>query len=427
VRHHTVLISGASVAGPTLAYWLQRYGFRTTVVERTPTLRRGWGGHAVDLFGPAVEVTERMGILPQVLQARTRTELISLIRPGKRPVNVDFTRLVAGISDRHVEIMRGELAAILHDATRNDVEYVFGDGISSITQHQHGVDVTFEHGAPGRFDLVVGADGLHSTVRRLTFGHESLFRRYLGGYLAVYSVPNRLQLHGQMLTYLTPGKLAATYPVHQTGQARAAFLFRRRSEFETDHRDLDRQKQLLREVFANDGWEVPRLLADLGAAEDFYFDSISQIVMDRWSAGRVTLVGDAGYSPGPAVGGGTSVAVIGAHLLATALRDAEGDHVRAFEHYEHTMRALVTRSRRIGPEIMATLIPATRRQVWLTIQAMRLVPRLPTAIQRRLFALQGSPATALESVTLPTQPQDLSGTPRTGEQPTGPRVSAPEV
>ena len=130
MRHQTVLISGASVAGPTLAYWLHRYGFRTTVVERTPTLRRGWGGHAVDLFGPAVEVAERMGILPRVLQARTRTELISFIRPGKAPVDVDFTRLVAGISDRHVEIMRGELAAILHDATRDDVEYVFGDGIT---------------------------------------------------------------------------------------------------------------------------------------------------------------------------------------------------------------------------------------------------------------------------------------------------------
>jgi 2-polyprenyl-6-methoxyphenol hydroxylase-like FAD-dependent oxidoreductase len=404
MRRQTVLISGASIAGPTLAYWLQRYGFLTTVVERTPTLRRGWGGHAVDLFGPAVEVTERMGVLPQVLEARTRTELISLVRPGKPPVDVDFTRLAAGISDRHVEIMRGELAAILHDATHDDVEYLFGDSISGLAQHQHGVDVAFEHAEPRRFDLVVGADGLHSAVRRLAFGDESRFRRYIGGYLAVYTVPNRLQLDGQMLTYLTPGKLAATYPVHQTGQARAAFLFRRRSEVDHDHRDLHRQKQLLREVFADDGWEVPSLLAELDAAEDFYFDSISQIVMDRWFAGRITLVGDAGYSPGPAVGGGTSVAVIGAYLLATALRDTGGDHSRAFDHYQQTMRELVIRSRRIGPDVMTTLIPATRRQVWLTIQAMRLVPRLPTAVQRRLFALQGSPGTALEAVTLPPRP-----------------------
>jgi 2-polyprenyl-6-methoxyphenol hydroxylase-like FAD-dependent oxidoreductase len=309
--------------------------------------------------------------------------------------------------------MRGELAATLHDATRDDAEYLFGDSISGLTQHQHGVDVTFEHGAPRRFDLVVGADGLHSTVRRLAFGDESRFRRYIGGYLAVYTVPNSLELDGQMLTYLAPGKLAATYPVHQTGQARAAFLFRRHSEFDHDHRDVDLQKHLLREVFTDEGWEVPRLLAGLDAAEDFYFDSISQIVMDHWSAGRVTLVGDAGYSPGPAVGGGTSVAVIGAYLLAAALRDAGGDAARAFERYEQATRELVTRSRRIAPAIMKTLIPATRRQVWLTIQAMRLVPRLPAAVQRRLFALQDTPATALAAVALAAEPWDAVGPPGT--------------
>jgi 2-polyprenyl-6-methoxyphenol hydroxylase-like FAD-dependent oxidoreductase len=207
-----------------------------------------------------------------------------------------------------------------------------------------------------------------------------------------------------MLTYLTPGKLAATYPVRQTGQARAAFLFRRRKEFVYDHRDLDRQKMLLRDVYATEGWEVPRLLADLDEAEDFYFDSISQIVMDRWSDRRVTLVGDAGYSPGPAVGGGTSVAVIGAYLLATALHDAGGDHARAFDEYEAAMRELVALSRRIGLTTMKTLIPTTRRQVWLTIQSMRLFPRLPPVVQRRLFAFQGGPATALNSITLPGKP-----------------------
>ena len=395
-----VLICGASVAGPALSYWLHRCGFRVTVVEQTPALRRGWGGHAVDLFGPAVDIAERMGILPQVLKARTRTELISFVRPDKALVDVDFTRLAAGISDRHVEIMRGELAALLHDATRNDVDYAFGDSIRSLTQDDGGVEVTFEHAAARRFDLVVGADGLHSTVRRLTFGDEFRFRRYLGGYLAVYTVANHLRLHRRMLTYLTPGKLAATYPVHQTGQARAAFLFRRPQEFDYHHRDLELQKRLLREHFAGDGWEVPRLLAGLNGTEDFYFDSISQIVMDRWSHGRISLVGDAGYSPGAAVGGGTSVAIIGAYLLAQALCDIDGDHVRAFDRYEHAMRGLVTRSRRASYTTMKTLIPATQRQVWLTVQAMRLVPRLPTAVQRRLFAVQGGPAAALKSVTL---------------------------
>jgi 2-polyprenyl-6-methoxyphenol hydroxylase-like FAD-dependent oxidoreductase len=248
---------------------------------------------------------------------------------------------------------------------------------------------------------VIGADGLHSTVRRLTFGEESRFRRYIGGYLAVYTIPNHLQLHRQMLTYLTPGKLAATYPVHQTGQARAAFLFRRHTEFDYDHHDLQQQKWLLREVFAGEGWEVPQLLAGLDQAEDFYFDSISQIVMNRWSDRRVTLIGDAGYSPGPAVGGGTSVAVIGAYLLADALR-AEDDPRRAFDRYENAIREMVTRSRRVGPTTMKTLIPATARQAWLTVQSVRLIPHLPPAVQRRLFALQAGPATALDSVQLGT-------------------------
>jgi len=208
--HTDVLVSGAGVAGPTLAYWLRRHGFSPTVIERVPTLRRGLGGHAVDLRGPAVDVIEPMGVLPEVLSAATQTELISLQRPGRPSVEVDLRRVMPAISVRHVEIMRGELVSILHEATRNDVEYVFGDSIRTIDDDGDGVAVTFEHASPRRFALVVGADGLHSTVRRLVFGEESRFRRYLGGYLAVFTVPNYLGLAGRMLTYVAPGKLAAT-------------------------------------------------------------------------------------------------------------------------------------------------------------------------------------------------------------------------
>ena len=160
-----VLISGASIAGPTLAWWLCRSGFTPTVVEQTPELRAGVGGHAVDLFGPAVDVAEWMGILPQVLAARTQTDQVTLEHPGRSPAEVDLGRLVTGISDRHVEIMRVELTSILHQATRDDVEYRFGDWIRSLDQDGDGVEVSFEHGPPRRFGLVVGADGLHSGVR----------------------------------------------------------------------------------------------------------------------------------------------------------------------------------------------------------------------------------------------------------------------
>lgn len=395
-----VLISGASIAGPTLAWWLCRSGFTPTVVEQTPELRAGLGGHAVDLFGPAVDVAEWMGILPKVLAARTQTERVTLEHPGRSPAEVDLGRLVAGISDRHVEIMRGELTSILHQATRDDVEYRFGDWIRSLDQDCDGVEVSFEHGPPRRFGLVVGADGLHSGVRRLVFGDEAPLRHWLGGYLGVFSLPNYRGLDGRMVAYSAPGRSVAMYPVRQTGQARALFLFRSAQELSYDHRDLDRQRRLLAEAFAQDGWEVPRLLAELEHAPDFYFDSISQIRMPSWSSGRVTLVGDAGYCPGPAVGGGTALAVVGAQVLADELRAAGGDPALVFPSYETRMREAVQRFRTIGPTVMKTLIPATPVQVWLTTQALRLVPRLPVPLQRRLSAFQGRPARALDAVAL---------------------------
>ena len=399
-RNREVLIVGASVAGPTLAYWLRRHGFHPTVVERAPALRAGLGGHAVDLFGPAVDVAEAMGVLPGVLEARTRTELLSFQRPGKRAVDVSMGRLVSGVSDRHVEVMRGELAAILHEATRDDVEYLFGDTITALEPTPEAVDVTFERSSPRRFGLVVGADGLHSVVRRLVFGDERQFLHYIGGYFAVFTAPNYLDLDSRMVIYNAPGKVAGMYPVRQTGAARVGFLFRREQPFVYDHRDKDRQKELLHEVYAGEGWEVPRLLAALDSADDLYFDSISQVIMGTWSRGRVTLVGDAGYSPGPAVGGGTSVAMVGAYILAGELARAGGDPVAALPEYENKMGDVVRRTRQLGTTTMRTLIPATPRQVELMVLAMRVVPRLPVFLQRRLWALQSTAAGALDSIAL---------------------------
>ena len=244
-----VLISGASVAGPTAAYWLSRHGFAVTVVERMPLARVRTSGHAVDLFGPAMDVAEWTGVLPAVTDARTRTEIVSFQRHDGRGVDVEMRRLVAGISGRHVEIMRGELATILYEATRGDAQYLFDDSISTIVEEPDGVAVTFEHAPADRFDLVIGADGLHSTVRRLVFGPEDQFRRFLGGYLAGAALPNYLGLEGRMVVWNAPGRLAAIYPVHGTTTARGGFLFRRSEEFGLDHRDVDGQKRLLHQIY----------------------------------------------------------------------------------------------------------------------------------------------------------------------------------
>ena len=382
------------------AYWLTRQGCEVTVVERMPLTRVRTSGHAVDLFGSAVDVAEWAGVLPAVLEQRTRTDIVSFQRSSGRGVDVEMRRLVAGISGRHVEIMRGELAAILHDATRDHVRYLFDDSISALVQDDDGVAVTFKRGSPERFDVVIGADGLHSTVRRLVFGSEDHFRRFLGGYLAGAAVPNELGPGGRMLVWNAPGRLAAIYPVHGTSTARGGFLFRRPQELGLDHRDIAGQKQALHDLYGRDGWHVPQLLAAVDAADDFYFDSISQIVMETWTRGRVSLVGDAAYSPGPAVGGGTSIAVVGAYVLAQELGAPERDHHTGLLAYENRIRDLARRARGIGTSTMSTLIPTSRLQVRLTPEVLRLVTHLPSALQQRLFQLQATPARALTSLQL---------------------------
>jgi 2-polyprenyl-6-methoxyphenol hydroxylase-like FAD-dependent oxidoreductase len=234
----------------------------------------------------------------------------------------------------------------------------------------------------------------------LAFGPEDQFHRFLGGYLAIFALPNYLRLDGKMVVHNAPGRLAAIYPVHQTATARGGFLFRCDEELKLDHGDVDGQKRMLHQIYPTHRWQVPRLLAEMDAAHDFYFDSISQVVMERWSSGRVTLIGDAGYSPGPAVGGGSSIAMVGAYVLAQELGWAGADHEAGLRAYENRMREPVSRFRSIGPATMATLIPRTGLQARLIPRLLGLVTRMPTALQQRLFQLQATPARALDSIPL---------------------------
>jgi 2-polyprenyl-6-methoxyphenol hydroxylase-like FAD-dependent oxidoreductase len=398
----TVLVSGAGVGGTVVAYWLRHCGMRPTVVELRSALRFGDGGHAVDLFGPAVDVVERMGLLDAVRAARTRTETLSLIRPGRRSVDVDVSALVAGISDRHVEILRGDLVRILHSATRDDVEYVFGDSVTELTASGTGAEVTFASGTTRGFDVVVGADGLHSGLRSMVFGDVP--EHFLGGYLGVCTVPIEFPLGGRMLALNDVDRTVGLYEVGGGGRARALFLFRTRSELEFDHRDLAGQRHLLRAAFADLGWEVPRLLSAADEAEDFYFDAISQIRMDSWSRGPVTLLGDAGYCPGPAVGGGTSLAVVGGYLLARELAAARGNPAVAFAAYERAMAETIRQSRTIGPAVLRTLVPGSRAQVRLIPQVLRVLARLPRPVRRLLTSYGGGPAKMLDAVVLGDMP-----------------------
>ncbi len=374
-----ILISGASIAGPVLAYWLTRYGHEVTVVERSPVLRKT-GGHAVDLFKPAMDISERMGVLPRIESLATGTERLTFLREGTRkPISGDVRKIFAAASDRHVEIMRDDLSEICYDATRDDVEYVFGDSITSIDDGA----VTFEVGAPRRFDLVIGADGLHSNVRRLVFGEVA--KNFVGAYLAVLSVPREVGVPGEMAGHIGPGRSASVYGARHLDDARAVFLFRS-TELQYHHRDVERQKQLLREAFTDLHPEVGEWLRYLDDERAFYFDSITQLREDTWSRGRVALVGDAAYCPGPAIGGSTSLAVLGAYVLAGEL-SRDDDYVAAFARYESEMRDVVHASRAFALGAAKTLIPQSRAGVWGLVRGMQLVTSLPSWLVRPLAKL----------------------------------------
>ncbi|MFD9697851.1 FAD-dependent monooxygenase [Lentzea sp. NPDC059081] len=373
-----ILVSGASIAGPVLAWWLTRYGHEVTVVERSPVLRKT-GGHAVDLFQPAMTISEKMGVLPRIESRATGTEQLTFLREGtRRPITGDATKIFAAASDRHVEIMRDDLSEIYYDATRADVEYLFGDSITAI-----GDEVTFEQGAPRSFDLVIGADGLHSNVRRLVFGEVE--KQFIGAYLAVLSVPREEGVPGAMTGHVGPGRSAAVYGARHLDDARAVFLFRS-PELSYHHRDVARQKQLLREAFAGLHPQVDEWMSYLDTDRAFYFDSITQLRSDTWTRGRVALVGDAAYCPGPAIGGSTSLAVVGAYVLAGELATSP-DHATAFARYEDEMRELVHASRAFALGMATTLIPSTRLGVWALTRGMQVATRLPSWLVRPLAKL----------------------------------------
>lgn len=345
-----VLISGASVAGPTLAYWLRRYGYEVTVVERSAVLREG--GYAVDFRGAAFDVLERMGILAEVREHNTNMRGTTVLDADGN----ELQRLPAEAFAGELEVRKSDLTRILHQLTQDDVEYVFGDSISAITQHDTGVRVSFEHAEPREFDLVIGADGVHSQVRGLVFGPHAEFQRHLGMSGVGFTTDNHLGLDHSGLLSTAPGRAVYLFSAGDADRMTVSL------SFATDSPDLDRldratQQEIVRDRFAGQGWEVPRLLDAMTAAADFYFASSCQVEMDRWSTGRVALVGDAAHCAAPTSGMGTSQALIGAHLLATKLAATPGDHRAAFAAYERELRPYITENQARGREA-ATLFGA---------------------------------------------------------------------
>ncbi|NUW38209.1 FAD-dependent monooxygenase [Nonomuraea sp. SMC257] len=342
----SVLVSGAGIGGPVLAHWLTRHGFDVTIVERAAAPRRG--GQAVDLRGAAVTVAERMGILEQVLAKRTQMLGMSMVdRDGNETMRTTEHTISAGRLDGDdVEIMREDLVAIVA-AAAGGAQTIYGDSISALEQDADGVDVTFERGGRRRFDYVVGADGLHSNVRALAFGEESRFVRHLGMYVSIYSAPNFLDLDRWQIWHREGDAGYGVYSAPGNATIRVNAGFGAEQPIAFDHRDVEAQKRLVEEHCSALGWETPRLMKAMWEADDFYFDAAAQIHMDHWSTGRVTLLGDAGYCASLFSGQGTSLAMVGAYVLAQELG---ADRRGAFDRYEERMRTFVRLNQELATE-----------------------------------------------------------------------------
>jgi 2-polyprenyl-6-methoxyphenol hydroxylase-like FAD-dependent oxidoreductase len=354
-----VLISGASIAGPALAYWLGRYGFRPTVVEVAPALRTG--GNAVDFRGPLhMGVLAKMGVLDELRAVQTGGTAMRFVdEHGDK-----LMEWPAGLAGGDVEVLRGDLARILCAAGADTTEYLFGDRITALDESPAGVDVTFASGRQRRFDLVIGADGVHSAVRRLTFGDESRFVRHLGYYVAGWDVPNEWGLTRDLVMHNAPGRMAGVGGDHRDPTRAGAFMVFRSPVLAYDRHDVAAQKRILRSRYAGLGWLTPRLLEALDTAPDLYFDQICRVDNPTWSRGRVTLVGDAAC--GATIGGqGNGTAVVAAYVLAGELAATAGDHRVAFPRYERLIGAFARRTQKGGDTTGMFLAPKTARGIRL--------------------------------------------------------------
>ncbi|MFF4160198.1 FAD-dependent monooxygenase [Streptomyces sp. NPDC001678] len=384
MRNTDILISGAGIGGAALVYWLRRAGFAVTVVERAPELRPG--GQTVDLRGAGRTVITRMGLMDRARELSVDQRGFAFVNgSGRITARMPADSFGGEGIISEIEILRGDLARLLYDATVPDTEYLFDDTVTALDEDDDGVTVTFEKAAPRRFALVVGADGLHSAVRALAFGPERDCVRPLNVYNAWFTVTEDLGLDGWMKMYNEPGGLVASArPGRLPGEVKAGLSFRS-GPLTYDRRDVSAQQDLIARRFAGAGWEVPRLLKAMRSAPDFFLDSMGQVRLEHWSRGRAALVGDAGYCATPITGLGTSLALVGAYVLAGELASAAGDHRIAFRKYDEVMRPYISQAQQLPPGGASGYAPSSALAIGLRNLSMRAMHHWP---MKNLMAAQ---------------------------------------
>jgi 2-polyprenyl-6-methoxyphenol hydroxylase-like FAD-dependent oxidoreductase len=385
--NRNVLIIGAGIGGPTLAFWLRRYSFTPTLIEKAPAFRDG--GYMLDVWGVGYDLIERMGLLEAAREkAYTIDRLCFVDGTGRRIAGLDGDVLHHAFGERFFSIPRGDLARVIYDTVASKVETIYATSIGAIREDETGVDVEFANGASRRFDLVIGADGLRSRVRECVFPAERQFERYLG-YYATSFVANDYPYRDDRtyLTFARPGRQISRYSM-RNGQSAFLMVFAEDEKLPIAPHDSPVFKMLLREKFGRDGWECREILARLDAASDVYFDAVSQIQMPQWSRGRVALVGDAAYCPSLLAGAGSAYAMLGAYVLAGELKMSNDNHRAAFAAYEERLRTYMESRQKTAANFARAFAPRTALGIFLRNRVLLLmrIPLLGGWLARFTFA-----------------------------------------
>jgi 2-polyprenyl-6-methoxyphenol hydroxylase-like FAD-dependent oxidoreductase len=366
MENKNVIISGAGIAGLTLAYWLDQYGFSPTVIEKRTDLTEE--GYMIDFLGPGFDVAEKMGLMePLRAKSYAINQTILVDQQGHKKAALDVERMRKLLDNRFINLTRGDLETVLHENVCESVPVRFQTQIQQIVNQPDRVQVTFSNGDTQEADLIIGADGIHSHVRALCWGEAGQFEHFLGYYIACAVIENFLQRKDTFISYLAPKTHAAVYAIRDN---RLATFFAVKSELRDTKSHLSQQK-ILKEAFHNQGWIVPQILEGTLQSDHFFFDTVAQVEVDPWYKDRVALVGDACQCLTLLAGQGASMAMYGAYILANALHEAEGDYRQAFPRYQEKMRPLIEKEQAKARRLTSSFIPNNRFEVWMTALILR--------------------------------------------------------